>query len=140
MNQVCWPAAADGRYWIDVAIGGQDTRCMVDVGLIDPLDRLGIELEAALYDRLRQLGQLSSFQYRSRRDSSGQTVRLESGETVAQLLDPANRQPVAPAVQLFACRGFPGLPSRVGVVFFHRLVGCKVNWDLGSRLWCIECP
>jgi hypothetical protein len=140
MSQACWPAAADGRYWIDTVVGGQNVRCMVDLGLIDPLGWLGLELEPALYDRLKQLGQLTSFKYRSRRDASGQLVWLESGETRAQLCDPTSQQPVGPVAQLFVGRGAASLPNRVGVVFFHRLPGCKVAWDLDTRLWYIEYP
>jgi hypothetical protein len=41
---------------------------------------------------------------------------------------------------LHALRGAPGVPDRVGVVFFHRLHGCRVLWELDSRTWCVEYP
>ena len=32
------------------------------------------------------------------------------------------------------------IPSRVGVVFFHKLSGCRVDWELDARSWCLEYP
>jgi len=42
--------------------------------------------------------------------------------------------------QLHVCRGVEGVPNRVGVVFFHRLAGCRVHWELDSRNWRVEVP
>jgi hypothetical protein len=43
-------------------------------------------------------------------------------------------------VYLYALRGAPGVPSRVGVEFFHHLTGCRVIWDLDRRNWGVEYP
>jgi hypothetical protein len=56
MAQACWQAAADGRYRIDVFIGNSSLQIMVDLGLVDPLDLIGFELEPSIYDRLDQSG------------------------------------------------------------------------------------
>jgi hypothetical protein len=140
MGQVIWPAAPDGRYWIDVALGNEEVLCMVDTGLVDPLDRIGFELEPQLFDRLKTQKGVTAFQYRWRRDASGQTVRFECGLTQAQLTDPATRQRVGPIVPTYVCRGSAGVPIRVGAVFFHHLTGCKVKWDLAARVWCVDYP
>jgi hypothetical protein len=41
---------------------------------------------------------------------------------------------------VYVIRGKPGVPDRVGVVFFHRLKGCRVLWDLDAQSWCVEYP
>ena len=138
MGIACWQAAADGRYWIDVVVGNMDLRAMIDLGMVDPLHQIGFEIEPSIYDQLKQTGQLTNYRKRSRRDASGRSLHTESGRTTAQLLDPLNRKPIGPACQLYTSRGNPGLPSRVGVVFFHNLTGCKVIWELNNRDWSIE--
>ena len=77
---------------------------------------------------------------KSRFDASEAKLVSEAARVTAQLLDPGRTTPVGPAVQVEVMRGAPGVPSRVGVVFFHRLTGCRVVWDLGARLWCVEYP
>jgi hypothetical protein len=67
-------------------------------------------------------------------------LQTESGETNAQLIDPITRQPVGNPVVTWVLRGTKGVISRVGVVFFHHLTGCRVDWDLDTRNWCIEYP
>ena len=140
MAQACWQAAADGRYRIDVFIGNSNLQVMVDLGLVDPLDLIGFELEPSIYDRLDQSGFLSQKRARQSRIASGQQISTDTGLTNAQLLDPLIGQPIGPTVRLFASRGKRALPSRVGVVFFHRLRGCRILWDLDTRIWCIHHP
>jgi hypothetical protein len=77
---------------------------------------------------------------RPRSDSSGRTILLKTGFVVARLLDPTCGAPIGPAVRCLAVRNVPGVVTRVGVDFFHRLTGCRVDWDLDARLWCAECP
>ena len=140
MAEVSWQAAADGRYWIDVIIGGQPVQVMIDLGLVDPSHAVGFELDPDLYEQLKRAGLLSRFQYRFRRDANAQITRCESGLTIAQVLNPNTKQGIGPIIQVHVCCGVPGVPSRVGVVFFHRLLGGRVNWDLDGRTWRIECP
>lgn len=140
MSELSWQAAADGRYWIDVTIGGRPVRVMIDLGLVDPSYRVGFELEPAFYDDLKLSGLLSRFQFRFRRDANGEITRSESGLAVAQLVNPNTMQVVGPALELHVCRGAADIPSRVGVVFFHRLAGFTVHWDLGSRTWRMYYP
>lgn len=140
MAEACWAATTDGRYWIDVHIAGQPIRVMIDLGLVDPVDAVGFEVDPDFYDQLKHAGVLSRFQVRFRRDASGQITRSESGRTNAQLLDPITRRGIGPLTQLPVCRGAPNVPSRVGVVFFHRLTGCNVDWRLDGRTWCVKCP
>jgi hypothetical protein len=140
MGRVCWQAGTDGRYWIDLFIGNGSLRAVIDTGLIDPLDRLGGELEPALYAQLKQKGQLSHLQLRSSYDANGQVQVAESGLTTAWLLDPVGRRRVGPVIAVWVRRGAPGVSSRVGLAFFHRLRGCQVNWLLDQRTWCIDYP
>ena len=140
MAAVSWQAAADGRYWIDVNIAAQPVRVMIDLGLVDPAHAVGFEVDPDFYDQLKGAGLLSRFQARFRRDTSARVTGSESGFTNAQLLDPLTKRGIGPVVQLHVCRGAPGVPSRVGVVFFHRLAGSSVEWDLDSRTWCVKCP
>ena|SRR5205809_312832 len=140
MSQACWQAAADGRYHIEVVIGNYTLAVMVDSGLVDPLDLIGFDLEPSIYDRLNQSGFLTQERSRQFRSASGHYATAFSGLTNARLVDPKIHQPVGPVVQLFASRGQRALPNRVGVVFFHRLRGCRVLWDLDSRIWCVEYP
>jgi hypothetical protein len=67
-------------------------------------------------------------------------LQTECGSLDAQLFCPKTRKPVGPIVHLFTFRGVPGVPSRVGVAFFHRLKSCKVLWNLDQRNWNIEYP
>jgi hypothetical protein len=108
--------------------------------LVDSLDWIGLELEPNYFDRLIQTGHMAAGAPRQRRDSSGQFVLGQTGQTQAQLLDPTSGRRVGPVITLGAFRGAAGLPSRVGVVFFHRLTGCRVLWDLDGQSWCIEYP
>jgi len=140
MNRVCWPAAADGSYWIDVALGTAPSRLMIDTGLTDPNDQVAFDLDPALFDNLDRSGQVLAAGSRSRRDASGGWVWLRAGFVAAQLLDPASGAIIGPRVQCLAVRNFANVPSRVGVAFFHRLTGCRVVWELDSRTWCVESP
>ena len=140
MAQVSWQAAADGRYLIDVVVGNYNVQAMIDLGLVDPADLVGCEIEPALYDQLEQSGWLTGNCHRQWRDASGRYSTTKSALTRFQLVDPIGRQPVGPVLRLFANRGRPGLLNRVGVVFFHCLKGCRILWDLDSRTWCVEYP
>jgi len=140
MRNLSWQAAADGRYWIDVAIGERPVRVMIDLGLIDPRHAVGFELDPEVYDQLKNAGLMGRFQYRFRRDANGRITGSETGQLSARLIDPRTKQAVGPLARLYVCRGATGVPSRVGVVFFHRLAGCRVDWALDSRTWSINCP
>lgn len=121
-------------------VAGHELSVMIDLGLVDPSGFVGFELEPAVYDDLKAASQLSHFNYRFRRDASGRVTRTESGLTTAQLRSPERRIPLGPRVSTYVCRGEQGIPNRVGVAFFQRLVGGQVLWDLDSRSWKIECP
>lgn len=141
MPQACWQAGSDHRYWIEVAVGGQDLRVMLDLGLVDPHGRVGMEVEPLVYERLRQGGHLSRFRWRSRRDASGQISWSSTGLASVQLVDPVARRPIGPRVSIHISCGTAGVPNRIGVVFFfHQLRGCRVLWDLDQRVWCIDYP
>jgi hypothetical protein len=112
---------------------------MIDLGLVDWRDRLGFSLEPAAYDLLKQQGLLKRYRVRQRRSASGHYFRVKTAQTTAQLLDPG-KQLIGPLVTLDVCRGKANVPQRVGVVFFHRLVGCRVIWELDRRNWVIEYP
>jgi hypothetical protein len=134
MTRVCWPAAPDGSYWLDIALGAKPTSLMLDTGLIDRMGQVAFDLDPVTFDTLGQSGQLLAAGFRSRRDSSGRRIRLPVGFVAAQLLAPATGTPVGPPVRCLAARNFPGVQSRVGVVFFHGLTGCRVVWNLDARL------
>lgn len=140
MSSACWTTAADGRYWIDIELGGRDVSLMLDTGIVDPLGQVGFEVDSGLYDALKRGKRLSNFAGRSRRDSSGRYVPSEIGWCDARLIDPGSRRRVGPVVRLAVYRGVVGVPSRVGLLFFHHLTGCRVVWDLDARLWCVEYP
>lgn len=140
MNQISWMAARDGRYWIDIVLGNLPVRLMLDTGLVDPLGHVAFEIEPDLFDSLEQSGQLVAAGPRKRRDSSGRSIRMQTGWTSAQLLDVDNMTCVGPRVQRSAWRGFATVPSRVGVLFFHNLAGCRAIWDLDARIWSVEYP
>jgi hypothetical protein len=134
MNQACWPAAPDGRSWIDVALGTMPVRLMLDTGLVDPLHQVGFEVVPPLFDHLEQSGQLLAAGQRQRRDANNQVVVMRVGLLRAQLIDPIGRHRIGPAVPLSVFRGTPNVPNRIGVEFFHRLRGCRATWDLDARL------
>ncbi|SRR5579884_2047050 len=140
MPQAQWQAAADGRYWIDVALAGRDLRVMIDLGLIDPLHRVAFEIDPVFYDALAQAGALSQFARRSRRDASGRLAWYDTALLTAQVIEPVTRQRIGPRVSAFAARGIAGLPNRVGIVFFHRLMGCRAVWAFDQQTWTIDCP
>ena len=138
MPRICWQATSDGRYWIDIALGAYDTKLMVDTGVIDPRQRVAFELEPALYDLLVQRNQIKPRGAKRRRDSSGILVSLDCGEVISQLIDPVSGLRVGPVVVADVVRTFPRVPNRVGVVFFHLLTDCSVQWDLNSWQWCVD--
>ncbi len=140
MPQAVWQADAGGRYWIDVALAGRQLRVMIDLGLVDPLHQVAFEIDPALYDALNRAGALSQFVQRSRRDASGRLSAYDAGRLTAQLFEPLTRQRIGPQVSVFAARGVAGVPGRVGVVFFHRLTGCRALWTFDQQLWTIDCP
>lgn len=140
MGQITYAVAPTGAYFIDVQIGTFEVRVMVDLGLTDPAGQIGFALAPDVFDRLEQARQLSRFRGRISRDASGQYSTIESAESTACPLDPASRQPVGPRARIFVSRGAVRVPNRVGVAFFHQLRGCRVIWELDSRIWRIEYP
>lgn len=140
MPLVCWTIAATGRYVVDIRLGSRPMGLMIDTGLADRHDRTGFEIEPAEYDGLKSAGELSRFRRRTRSDAGGHKFASEVATVSAQRLDPITRQPVGPNVTVEVMRGTHGVPSRVGAVFFHRLTGCRVVWELDMRIWCVECP
>lgn len=140
MTRACWTAAPDGAYWIDLAIATMPLRIVLDTGLTDPAGQIAFDLQAAAFDALDQSGQLLKAGYSRRRDASGRRVRLPIGFVAAQLIEPATGTPFSPRVRCLAVRNPAGVPSRVGIVFFHGLSRCRADWDFDNHLWCIECP
>jgi hypothetical protein len=138
MPQFCWTAHRDGSYWIDALIGNQKLPALVDLGLIDPSHLMGAYLDPSIYDHLEITGGFLRLHARRSRDASGQYVTIHTGLTTIQLLEPQSGNPAGPIVPLYVGRGAPGIPSRIGVAFFHRLSGGKVIWDLTARTWTIE--
>jgi hypothetical protein len=139
MPRTSWAESA-GRYRIDIRLGSLDLLLMVDTGLVDPLRRVGFEIEPAIFDRLRNAGNFASMRRRKRTDASGASIVNEVGSTTAQLLEPTSRSTIGPPTQVDVMRGVPGVSSRVGVEFFHRLTACRVVWELDPRRWCVEYP
>jgi hypothetical protein len=140
MPQACWQAAPDGTYWIDVALAGRVIPLMIDLGMVDASGRGGFSLEPPLYDQIKQAGTFTQFFTDYRLDASGGITSRENGLLSAQLIDPLSHQGIGPIVQLYAARGAVMVPNRVGVVFFHHLVGCRALWNLDQRRWCVEYP
>jgi hypothetical protein len=99
MPQFCWQATANGYYWIDVELGSQPYRCLIDLGLVDPLDQRGFVVAPGYYDALKQAGALPHFRWRYQRDSGGQLIRLESGMGAVQLVDSARHQACPAALE-----------------------------------------
>lgn len=89
---------------------------------------------------MNSAGQLLAAGPRMRQDASGAWVWLRCGFLAAQLLDPVTAVRIGPRVSCLAVRNFANVPSRVGVVFFHGLTGCRVTWELDPRTWCVEYP
>lgn len=140
MPQVCWSASARREFWIVVDLGGQPIQMLIDSGLIDARGQVGFSIGPLLYDQIKQSGGFRSHQIHTRLTADGQISSTESGSLDATLICPQTRSRVGPAVTCFVFRGASGVPDRVGMAFFHLLKGCKVNWDLDRRLWCIEYP
>jgi hypothetical protein len=140
MTRACWTAATDGSYWFDIALGTLPCRLMLDTGLTDTTGQVAFYIGPAMFDLLERSGQLLAAGSRPRRDSSGRRVRLPAGFIVAQLIEPTTGARIGPPVRCLAVRNFARVPSRVGVVFFHQLRGCRVEWELDARQWCVECP
>jgi hypothetical protein len=131
---------ARGEYWIDVDLGGHPAQVLIDTGLIDARGQVGFSVEPTIYDQIKQSGGFRNHQMHARLTADGQISNTESGLLGSRLLDPQSRTSVGPIVDCYVFRGASGVPSRVGMAFFHLLKGCKVHWDLDQRLWCIECP
>jgi hypothetical protein len=140
MPHVSWTADPDGRYWIDVQLAGQPFTVLVDSGLIDRVGEVGFSIESSDYDAIKKAGGFRQHQIQPRMTADGKISFTESGSLDAQLFCPQTQSPVGPIVHLYAYRGAPGVPDRVGVAFFHLLKGCKVLWDLDLRFWQIEYP
>jgi hypothetical protein len=140
MGRACWQAGPDGLYWIDVGLGNHKYSLMIDLGLVDPKDRVAFCLEPLLYNQLKMTGQLSRYLHQTYRDARGTISLTESGLIAAQLICPTTRLPVGPSLQLHVMHGSPRVPNRVGVVFFHHLKNCRVSWNLDNRTWCVDYP
>ncbi len=140
MPRVLWKADAGGRYWIDVVLGNRNLAVLVDLGLVDPRDQVGLEVDPTVYSSIQQSGGFSRSTMRSRRDASGRLSWFDTGLTTAQLVCPLSQKPAGPVVQVFVGCAPAGVPNRVGVVFFHRLTGCRVTWELDQQTWCIDYP
>jgi hypothetical protein len=140
MAHVSWTVAANGRYWMDLIIGARRLRFMVDLGLVDPANDVGLEIDPQLFEYIEKAGGFLTQRRRTWRDASGKYQRVDSGLLVAQLFDSSLQAGVGPAVRLFATKGVANLPNRVGVVFFHKLLGCSVTWNLDQRVWRIDYP
>jgi len=140
MPVVSWPAAPDGAYWIDVALGNREFPFLIDLGLIDQKQLIGFAIEQRVFDHLRQQGEFSHFFTTDLLDAGGRITRRNNGRTNAQLLSSLTRQRIGPSVALYVARGSPGVPNRVGVAFFHHLTNCRVIWNLDQRTWSIEYP
>ncbi len=140
MPQICWGASARGEYWIDVKLGAHALKVLIDTGLVDARGQVGFSVDESLYDQIKQAGGFQKHQIHSRLTADGQISLTESGSLDAQLVCPNTGSPVGPLVHLYVFRGVDGVPNRVGVAFFHRLKGCKIQWDLDQKLWCIDYP
>ncbi len=139
MEIISWPAEPDGRYVIRVLMEGIPVRAMIDTGLVDPIGQVAFELHPAIYDQLRQAGRLSHRRFRFRRDASGRKRALESGMVIVSLAMPDDREiAIGPEIRVHVARGAEQLPNRVGVVFFHRLPNCSVEWNCTVREWTIR--
>src|SRR5207253_46811 len=140
MPKACWIASGRGEYWLDVHLGGRPLKVLIDTGLLDARGQVGFSVEPALYDDIKRAGGFQAHQIHTRLDANGQISLTESGSLDAQLLCPVTGKPVGPAVHVFVFRGAAGVPDRAGMAFFHGLKGCKVQWDLDKREWCVEYP
>jgi hypothetical protein len=140
MPRATWQAASDGAYWIDVAVGSRELTALIDLGLIDSTERVGVSVQPAVFDQMRQAGEFTDFFDSFRLDASGGVTRKQNGQATAQLICPITRQRIGPSVTLYVARGAPAIPDRVGIVFFHFLAACHVFWHLDQRLWCIDYP
>ena len=140
MGQITYNVSPTGAYFINVRVGNLEIPVVVDLGLTDPAGQIGFALAPEIFDRLEQSGQLSRPRGRISRDASGHFSTVKSAESIACLVDPASHQPVGPNTRIFISRGAPSVPSRVGVVFFHRLAECRVIWELDRRSWIILYP
>src|SRR5277367_2089494 len=98
MPQVHWPAAKDGAYWIDLAIAGHQILALVDLGLIDSRDIVGLSLEPGLYDAIKQAGGFAQFFTDFRLDASGRIAQRENGLLNVELISPVTRKHVGPSI------------------------------------------
>ena len=138
MATATWQCSANGRYWLDVLVGSLQVSLMIDTGLVDPEQRVGIELEPHLFDQLEQSGKLSGRALRIRKDAGGHASPLYCAAVDASLTTPETSQPLGPSIRIHVARGVAGVPSRVGVAFFHKLPGCRVVWDCSAKTWSIS--
>jgi hypothetical protein len=140
MPSVSWNANTSGEYWIDVALAGKPFNVLVDSGLIDAKGQVGFSIDSTDYDALSNAGQLVKRKLHTRMMADGGLATTEGGFLDAQLFCPRTQTPVGPVARVRVYRGMPGVPDRVGNVFFHQLKGCKVTWDLDQRTWRIDYP
>ena len=75
MATAIWQCSVNGRYWLDVLVGGRQVSLMIDTGLVDPEQRVGMELEPQLFDQLEQSERLTGRALRVRKDAGGTARR-----------------------------------------------------------------
>lgn len=135
MATAIWQCSVNGRYWLDVLVGGLQVSLMIDTGLVDPEQRVGMELEPQLFDQLEQSGRLTGRALRVRKDAGGHCSPLFCAAADASLATPGSSQPLGLSVRIHVARGVEGVPSRVGLAFFHKLPECRVVWDCAAKTW-----
>ena len=138
MATATWQPAANGRYWLDMLLESLRVPLMIDTGLVDPEQRVGIELDPPLFDQLEQSGKLSGWALRVRKDAVGRSMPLSCAAVAASLAIPGTSTPLGPTIHIHVARGVAGVPSRVGLAFFHKLPGCRVIWDCPARTWSVS--
>jgi len=140
MQCVTWKAGPDGRYWIDAALGSQSLRLMIDLGLVDPADQVGLVVRPGVFETLKRRGELSNLITRFHRSATGHVTSSESGLVRGHLIVPGSELQFGPAIEVYVSCGASNVPDRVGVVFFHRLGEGKATWKFAPQVWEFQFP
>ena len=138
MATATWQCTANGRYWLDVLVGSLPVPLMIDTGVVDPEQRVGLELEPQRFAVLQPTGKFSQRALRVRKDAGGQCLPLICAAVDASLSTPGANQPLGPSIRIHVARGVAGVPSRVGLAFFHKLPECRVVWDCAAKTWAMS--